>query len=132
VCVIRTVIAALIASLALAASVSADTTPICPPGEACDPPVGIVPKSPAPAPTPSVPATNVRGTLTGLSQVYLVFSRATGSTRIHAGSPFALHLAPGAYAIKLAIPKGRIIKPASVRVPSTGVIRLRLVVQPNP
>ncbi len=89
-----------------------------------------VPKSPAP--TPSAPTTNVRGTLTGLSQVYLVFSRATGSTRIHAGSPFALHLAPGAYAIKLAIPKGRIIKPASVRVPSTGVIRLRLVVQPKP
>jgi hypothetical protein len=81
---------------------------------------------------PATPTSNVRGTLTGLNHVYVVFSRASGSTRIHAGSPFALHLAPGAYAIKLAIPKGRSIKPASVRVPSTGVVRLRLVVQPKP
>ena len=126
-CVIRTAIAALITGLALAASGSAEP---CPTGEPCDPPITTVPQSPAP--TPSAPTTNVRGTLTGLSQVYLVFSRESGSTRIHAGSPLALHLAPGAYAIKLAIPKGRIIKPASVRVPSTGVIRLRLVVQPKP
>jgi hypothetical protein len=118
----------LIAGLALAASGSAGTP--CPTGEPCDPPITTIPQSPAP--TPSAPTTNVRGTLTGLSQVYLVFSRSTGSTRIHAGNPFALHLAPGAYAIKLAIPKGRIIKPASVRVPSAGVIHLRLVVQPKP
>ncbi len=85
-----------------------------------------------PAPTPAMPTTNVRGTLTGLNRVYVVFSRASGSTRIHAGTAFAFHLAPGAYAIKLATPQGRSIKPASLRVPTTGVVRLRLVVQPKP
>ena len=127
---IRTGITAVVVALAFAAAVSADTTPICPPGEACDPPMTTVPAKPASSAT--TPTSNVNGTLAGVSQVYVVFSRASASTRIHARSAFALHLAPGAYAIKLAIPKGRIIKPASVRVPSTGVIRLRLVVQPKP
>jgi hypothetical protein len=93
----------------------------------------VTPKPSAPTPVTSTP--NVRGTLTGVTRVYVDFSRSSGSTvRFHiARGAFELHLAPGAYGIRLVrLPQGRIIKPASVRVPSTGVIRLRLVVQPKP
>ena len=50
------------------------------------------------------------------------------SIRVAAGS-FALHLAPGAYTIRVSpSQQGGSLTPSSVRVPRTGVVRLRLVV----
>ena len=78
--------------------------PICPAGEPCDPPQ---------------------------TSAVLLFSRPsrpTVSVRV-AGGSFALHLAPGGYAIRVSpSQQGDTLKPSSVRVPRTGVVHLRLVV----
>ena len=44
----------------------------------------------------------------------------------------ALHLTPAAYTIGLTPPPAGDVKPAAVRVPRTGVVRLHLTVQPTP
>jgi hypothetical protein len=80
----------------------------CFPGEPCDPPIGMVVTS-------------------------VMFSRpghATVRVRTVGGS-FALHLVPGTYRIALQPGLGA-VSPATVRVPRTGTVRLRLAVQPNP
>jgi hypothetical protein len=90
--------------------------------------------------------TNVRGIVVGgpavtcprdqpcdpvLKPAFVVFSRA-GRTpvraRIGPSGGFAVHLAPGRYAIRLAPPQRR-LTPSSVRVPAAGVVHLRLVVR---
>ena len=131
---IRAGFASVIAALAFAGAVSADTTPVCPPGEACDPPMAGVGAAKPTSPTTSTSTTNVQVTLAGLNRVYVVFSRASVPVmRIHASRVAStFHLAPGAYAIRLASPQGRIIKPAKVLVPSSGTVHLKLVVQPKP
>ena len=79
----------------------------CYPGEPCDPP------------GPSM----------------LIFSRAgrvAARIRVGASGGFALHLAPGRYAIRVAPPPlvGRLV-PATVRVPRVGAVRLRLAIRVN-
>jgi hypothetical protein len=118
--VVRAAVTAFIAASALAASIQAapapnvrgtvvgigsgGASPICPVGEPCDPPQ---------------------------TSAVLLFSRPsrpTVSVRVTGGS-FALHLAPGAYAIRVSPSQpGGSVKPSSVRVPRAGVVRLRLVV----
>jgi hypothetical protein len=92
----------------------------------------------------TTPLLNVKGTLVRSSAtsdcypgepcdplppaLYVVFSRAGKLTRARLGSngSFALHLAPGTYAVSEAPPR-RTVAPASLRVPRVGVIRPRLV-----
>jgi hypothetical protein len=91
--------------------------------------------APKPAPAPAVPAPNVRGTLVGSpAAAFVLFSRpAKPTVRVRvSGGAFAVHLAPGVYTIRLAPPGSGRVTPASVRVPRTGIVRLRLVVQPKP
>ena len=98
-------------------------------------------------------APNVRGTLTAgdtgvvkcfpdepcdppmrASTTYVTFSRpghVTVRVRVVEGT-FALHLTPAAYTIGLTPPPAGDVKPAAVRVPRTGVVRLHLTVQPTP
>jgi hypothetical protein len=80
----------------------------CFPDEPCDPPMGMVVTS-------------------------VMFSRPGHATvRVRAvGGSFALHLVPGTYRIALQPSLGT-VSPATVRVPPTGIVRLKLVVQPNP
>ena len=76
--------------------------------EPCDPPIGAVSTS-------------------------VAFSRPGHTTvRVRAvGGTFALHLAPGTYAIGVTPATGD-VTPATVRVPRTGIVRLRLTIQPTP
>jgi hypothetical protein len=80
----------------------------CFPDEPCDPPMGMVVTS-------------------------VMFSRPGHATvRVRAvGGSFALHLVPGTYRIALQPSLGT-VSPATVRVPRSGTVRLKLVVQPNP
>ena len=152
--VIRAAIAALVLGLALVAAVPAATP--CPTGEPCDPPITTAaPKAaPDPASTPAVaaptaPVLNVRGTLAGnpiaacpsgeacdppQAGAFVLFSRLAKPTvraRVSGGA-FAVHLAAGLYTIKLApSPASGHVTPARVRVPSTSVVHLKLVVQPK-
>ena len=84
------------------------TTPACFPDEPCDPPIGTV-------------STTVSFTRIGHAPVRI---RAVGGS-------FALHLAPGVYAIDVT-PAAGDVTPARVRVPRVGVVHLHLAVQPNP
>jgi hypothetical protein len=79
----------------------------CPSGEACDP---------------------------AQAGAFVLFSRLAKPTvrvRVAAGA-FAAHLAAGLYTIKLAPPpaSGHVV-PARVRVPRTGVVHLKIAVQPK-
>ena len=79
----------------------------CPTGEPCDPPQ---------------------------AGAFVLFSRLANRTvRAHvSGGAFAVHLAAGLYTIKLAPPAASgHVTPARVRVPSTGVVHLKLAVQPK-
>jgi hypothetical protein len=81
--------------------VRAPVTVGCPVGEPCDPP----------------PAAS-----------FIVFARSAHATRarLTAAGTFALRLAPGLYRVSLAPPVGT-VKPATLRVPRSGVIHPRLV-----
>ena len=81
------------------------TRSVCPPYEPCDPhPVGA----------------------------YVVFTRArrlVARARVVRGA-FALHLAPGRYGVRLApAPLGGQVVPATVLVPRTGTVTLRITVK---
>jgi hypothetical protein len=93
----------------------------------------------ATAPVPNVRGTVVRATGGGgcyqgepcdplPPAMYVVFSRGSAVTRSRLGvnGTFALHLAPGRYAVTVAPPHG-LLTPGSVSVPPVGVIRPRLV-----
>lgn len=69
----------------------------------------------------------------GAVSTSVAFSRPGHATvRVHAvGGTFALHLAPGTYAIDVTPATGD-VTPATVRVPRTGIVRLRLTIQPTP
>jgi hypothetical protein len=101
------------------------------------------------ASTPTAPVLNVRGTLTGVPMAacpsgeacdppqagaFVLFSRlakATVRARVTRGA-FAVHLAAGLYTIRLAPPAASgHVTPTRVRVPRTGIVHLRLVVQPK-
>jgi len=93
----------------VAGTATATKTPTgCFTDEPCDPPIGAV-------------------------STYVTFSRVGHAiVRVRViGGAFALHLAPGTYAIALT-PTAGDISPAKVRVPRTGVVRLHLTVQPTP
>jgi hypothetical protein len=65
---------------------------------------------------------------------YVTFAR-TGHAPVRArvvDGSFALHLVPAVYKLALSPPPAGDITPTRVRVPSTGVVRLRVVVQPTP
>ena len=91
------------------------------------------------------PTPNVRGTVVRTSSgagcypgepcdplppaLYVVFTRGSVVTRSRLGAngTFALHLAPGRYAVTIA--RG-LLSPASITVPRVGMIRPRLVERP--
>jgi hypothetical protein len=93
----------------VASTATATKTPTgCFVDEPCDPPIGAV-------------------------STYVAFSRvghAAVRARVVDGA-FALHLAPGTYAIALTPLAGN-VSPATVRVPRIGLVRLHLKVQPTP
>ena len=89
---------------------ASDTTAAnCPSDEPCDPPIGSF-------------------------ATYVMFSRAGHPTvRVRAvDGSFSVHLVPGRYTIALSPPPAGTVSPAAIRVPSTGVVRLHVVVQPTP
>ena len=112
----RIVVAGLILAAVLAASVSASTVPnvrgvlviprsaVCPPDDPCDPPRS-----------------------TG-SLVFSRFGKVAARAELTATGTFALRLAPGRYAVRLSPPLRALVSPATVRVPKSGRVWLRLTV----
>jgi len=114
--VLRTVAAALVVAAALTAAAPAATTPnvrgviaiprsdVCPPDEPCDP-------------------TGASGSL-----VFWRAGKVAARAELAPTGRFALRLAPGRYTIRLSPPLRALVSPATVRVPESGRIWLRLSV----
>ena len=113
---LRVVAAALVVAAVFAAGAPAATTPnvrgvlavprgnSCPPDEPCDP-------------------TGATGSL-----VFWRFGKVAARAELAATGTFALRLAPGRYTIRLSPPLRALVSPATVSVPKTGRIWLKLAI----